>query len=133
MLLKKISLAFAGIVCLSTSAFALHETNCSNATGTIKRVEREFWGRNPISWIYNGDVVWSNNFPPKDNIAQVNLLHSTKQTLSQTVDNERNDNLSSTEETYIIKVKITFKSGANKDKTFEDYVICRAWQNSALD
>lgn len=41
---------------LTSNVFALYSLNCSNATGSLKRVEKEIWGKNLIEWYLNGNL-----------------------------------------------------------------------------
>lgn len=41
----------------SSSAWAIGSTQCSNAEGSIARVEKEIWGANPVHWLINGEQL----------------------------------------------------------------------------
>lgn len=114
---------------ISTNANALGELNCSNADGSVKRVEKEIWGANPVTWTAGG-IEWSRSqFSEEFDSASKKIL-STKETKNKEVVEE-------SEEIYAVKVKLTtsdlsFKPDP-KEVIHNEWVICRNWENIAKD
>lgn len=86
---------------LSAPALALHNFDCSNASGSVKVVESEIWGANPVGCQYKGEVV-------KD--GKVTLFRKTK--VSIQLDGDKKRTLGGDwEETFVIQAKLESKKG----------------------
>lgn len=110
------------LVLASMSAFALHETNCSNSDGSMKRVEKEVWGANPISFYLNGEKIFSKDY-------DITLDDSTKTTLlTRQIPN-------GVAETYSIEMTFTKLASdpSEGNTTVKDMVICTTWRNNFID
>lgn len=109
----KKTLAILVLAMAGSQAFALHETNCSNADGSIKRVEKEIWGANPVVYTVDGQVVSAD---------KVTMDESTKSVL---VGQDTRGRAGGGREIYTILMKV--------ENGREDFVICNSWWNSAID
>lgn len=100
---------------LATSAFALTETNCSNADGTLMRSEKEIWGANLVDWKLNGNLIESD---------EIQVDEGSKMILeSQRVFS----GFGGRKQISTFAMKVMLASG----KT--DFVICSSWQDEAID
>jgi len=106
----------AGLL-LSTQAFALQDMQCSNADGSIKRVEQEIWGANPVFWDIQGKR--HNGYTMTADFTEKNVLFIE--------DNRPVDG--NLVEVASYKVKLTNGSAV----LGEDYVICIMTQNELQD
>jgi hypothetical protein len=117
--MKSLLAAIALLPLTATSAFALHETNCSSEDGTIQRIEEEIWGANPVYWVVDG-VRYGYNAGVFDESTKV-VLESQQSTDPV--------GLVSEYEKYQIEADII--AG---DTVREDVLLtCIAWSNAALD
>lgn len=93
-------------------ALAIGTTLCSNAEGTIKRIEREIWGANPISWSIHGVEV--------DRQDVVVERHSTKLLHREiTFDSPLGEKKI---ESFVMKISFPVGGESERDS---DFVICR--------
>ena len=109
---------FLGMM-INGSAFALGEQNCSDARGSLKRVEKEIWGANLVHWELDGEEIFGFH---SVQLAEVEL----DPIVTMISGNEQNG-------TFVTKAKVTFVSGQKAGKTLTRRVICEVWSNNALD
>ena len=108
-------ITIAAFSLLSSTAFGLSETHCSNADGSIKRVEQEIWGTNLVEWSMDGQKLAGDEIVM---LAETEVSLSVEKSLPNT-------GMDDSIETFAVKVMLP--SG---DQAF---VICRRWENSAVD
>lgn len=122
---------------LASPAFALHELNCSNASGSIVRTEQEIWGANPVDYTIRGQDNESIKISEDD--AKVKFIKSSKVVLASEGTED------SLVETYAIRMELSRKDGQplyvtddgdrgiSKVMTVSDFVICHSYANSGQD
>ena len=52
-----LSLSSIAVILFGPNAYALHFFNCSNPNGSVKIVEEEIWGSNPVGCYYKGEQI----------------------------------------------------------------------------
>ena len=114
---------------LSAPALALHNFDCSNASGSVKVVESEIWGANPVGCQYKGEVV-------KD--GKVTLFRKTK--VSIQLDGDKKRTLGGDwEETFVIQAKLESKKGLPEPvltrhvTSVDTWLLCHEKSTSARD
>ena len=124
--MNKITFILVGAFILNlnvSTAFAESLLNCSNAEGTLKRVEKEIWDSpNYISWKVDGRKI---QFQKEefDDASKVVLLMKKTTELPGTV-----------EEVFVSGVSIYLVPKANeRRRPISDFVICRRTSNSRQD
>ncbi|MBL4819205.1 MAG: hypothetical protein JKY15_08300 [Deltaproteobacteria bacterium] len=106
----------------ATQGFALHETNCSDARGSLKRIETEIWGSNSIVWTLDEMEIWSIGKPEKRQ-ADVYMKENTQIQISGDSGNG----------IFVVNVAVRFKNEADSGKNLERTVICNSWSDDRLD
>ena len=97
----------------SAQASAIGTTLCSNAEGTIKRVEQEIWGANPVHWsIYGEEFSQQDVTIDKDTVK----ILSTEVTFDSPLGEKR-------VETSVMKVMFPQEGGSESGS---DFVICKS-------
>lgn len=109
-------LASLAVMAVSMPAFALGELNCSNATGTVRLVEKEIWGKNPVTFEIGGQSYKAMDVDAQ--FSEVNVL-------------KHHETVGSNSKTYSALLSIKFKDGEHS--AISEYVICHRWWNSARD
>lgn len=102
------------LLSFSTTALSLGEVNCSDAHGKLRRVEKEIWGANQISWYYE-DAELSPDGP-----FSIEADFDNRVQVFGTEDNGH----------YIMDVNVHFKDGS---PSVNLKVLCEAWRNGAID
>lgn len=102
------------LILLSTTGLSLGETNCSDALGELRRVEKEIWGANDIRWYYK-DMELKPDSPI--------WLDGTDDSIVQVSGVEGNG-------TYYMDITVHFASG---EAPITKTVLCESWSNSAID
>lgn len=125
---------------LASPAFALHETNCSNATGSLRRTEQEIWGANPVDYTFLGQDNQEMKISERDAVAtfdeDTKIVLESKQSGRPVVNSV---------ETYAIRLTLSRKDGkplyvqvdgdygSSVVTSVSDYVICHSYENNARD
>lgn len=122
--MKKVILSLALTVLISPLAFALEDLQCSNADGSLKRVETEIWGANDVKWLYNGEEVAG---------AQEDFMESSKVVLSKEESRSPNGKrLLSKDEKFAQRVTVSAVAG-NANFRVTDFVICKSHWDDRRD
>ncbi len=123
------SLLSTAVLALTSPSFALHELNCSTATGSFRRVEKEIWGVNAVSYFVNGTEVVVDELVIQTKPRSKRVLAST-------------NSVGYKAETYVEKVTVSRKNGSALPSSegrdigqmkLVDWSLCHSWWNSALD
>lgn len=120
--MKNIIVGIATIL-LSSSAFAEQSLNCSNADGTLKRVEQEVWGTNLVSWLKNGNNLERAKEEWND-AKKVVLDHQESKEREQVI---------SVDEIFASEVSLRFLIGGDAVSRITDFVICKSHNAKRLD
>lgn len=125
--MKKIAFLGLALSFFYASAFAVDQENCSNADGSLKRVEEEIWGENPVDWFYKGTKVTD----PK-----IERNEQSKIVLDRSVRDTRGGRLE--DSTYAIKLTLSRKDGEPLEKGSDvrkatDFVICQYHEDPYQD
>ncbi len=128
-MVKSITLTLVlGIFVLSANAFALEWANCSNADGSLKRVEEEVWGANPVTWLRNNEEVAGAKEKWND---EKKVVLDRKETQNKTT-----GRVVSVDEVYATEVTVSARIGGSpqlKELRVTDFVICKSHWDDRRD
>jgi len=115
------------VAIFSGYALGLGETNCSNAQASLRRVEKEIWGANLVTFIVHGE-----EFQEED--LDIKVAPGSKRVLERRVANTGGH------ETAAFKVEVSRRDGkpfrtegSQEVLKVVDNVLCYTWWNNAID
>jgi len=115
---KQIMLAMVGLLMFGSNAFAFQWMNCSNADGSLKRVETEIWGANPVEWLSNGETV----------VDAQEEFNDAKKVVLEKIDRTK----VSVDEVFATQVTVSATAG-NAEFRVTDFVICKSHKDQRRD
>src|SRR3990167_8426367 len=121
---KQVILSIVGLLIFGSNAFALQWMNCSNADGSLKRVETEVWRANLVEWFYQGEKIVD---------AKESLNDAKKVVLKRDEVVEQGGRVVSVDEVFATQVIVSAGDDVDGSTAIVDFVICKSHEDDRRD